>query len=813
MQKTLYRAIPRWRHARRSHGRSAARPAGGEDLHVRARTAIAVLVMAGPLYAAAGGALPADPDAYLRYAHPTVREPFADGVSLAVPPDLGDPRTAALGLADVTKAPFNADPTGARDATEALQQAVDFARDRQMVCFFPPGIYRISDTLTCVQQLYRRANGRVFGAHLWPCVLVGSRAGAERPRILLAPGSPGFGDPRRPKIMVHFWARGYANPTTADRVSDGLGPEVEQPNISMNQMLVNLDLVVGENNPGAIAVRHQAAEGSAIEDCTIDATHGLTGIQGGIGSGGGSAGVTVKGGRVGLDFTGYLSGTQPTPTITSFTLCDQTEAAIRSTSRQTLVAAGLRILSRGCAGPLIQVGADSAANQGELTLVDSEVVFDAAATGGPDREVVASTHGVCLRNVYVRGATIEGFVDAPPSDLPGEPDGWLRVREYAHSCRPRMNQGHAYRYPVYIDGRRVEGVREVERGAVPPPDLQSRHLWATPFPGFESPGAANVKAAPYFAKGDGRTDDTAALQQAIDRSEIVFLPKGYYRITRPLELRPRTRLVGVAQHLSVLVATAAEGGFADPERPAPLVRTADDARADTMVAFCGLWAPHNLAAVYALHWRSGGRSVFRAVEISHAAVPLPGAEGGRGRTPPVPRSHPLVVISGCGGGRWYNFREGGEYPQARGYRHLMIEDAAGPLAFYQLSPQHVSSEAAVELRRAGQVSVFGTKYEGSSTMLCASDCTNLCFFGHGGNGKPVAGGALFRFERCADFLVANAVDGPTKIGSRSLSHREGATDPREWNMLVDRPTAGPEIRTEPLERPVLYRRGRPTTSR
>ena len=77
----------------------------------------------------------------------------------------------------------------------------------------------------------------------------------------------------------------------------------------------------------------------------------------------------------------------------------------------------------------------------------------------------------------------------------------------------------------------------------------------------------------------------------------------------------------------------------------------------------------------------------------------------------------------------------------------------------------------------------------------------------------MAGGALFRFERCADFLVANAVDGPTKIGSRSLSHREGATDPREWNMLVDRPTAGPEIRTEPLERPVLYRRGRPTTSR
>ena len=134
-----------------------------------------------------------DAEPYLRYVHPTVREPFTDGVSLAVPAELGDPRTAALGLVDVTKAPFHADPTGARDATGALQRAINFARDHQMVCFFPPGTYRISDTLECVEQLYRRANGRVFGAPLWPCTRMGSRAGSARPKLLLAPNSPGFG--------------------------------------------------------------------------------------------------------------------------------------------------------------------------------------------------------------------------------------------------------------------------------------------------------------------------------------------------------------------------------------------------------------------------------------------------------------------------------------------------------------------------------------------------------------------------------------------------------------------------------------------
>jgi hypothetical protein len=53
------------------------------------------------------------------------------------------------------------------------------------------------------------------------------------------------------------------------------------------------------------------------------------------------------------------------------------------------------------------------------------------------------------------------------------------------------------------------------------------------------------------------------------------------------------------------------------------------------------------------------------------------------------------------------------------------------------------------------------------------------------------------------------VDGPTKIGSKSLSHREGSTDPQLWHFLIDRPAGRPEIKTAPLDRPVLYLRGTP----
>ncbi|MBE0537472.1 MAG: hypothetical protein IH624_17550, partial [Phycisphaerae bacterium] len=232
------------------------------------------------------------------YVHDTVREPVADLIRLDVPGELGNRALAELGFVDVTAAPFGADPRGGTDSTVAIQAAVDFARDHQMVCFFPPGTYKVSDTIRCVQGFYRRQHGRLSGAGNFPCVLVGSRKEAQRPRIVLADNAAGFGDPDKPKYVVHFWARSLEE-----------GADKPQPNISFNQMFVGIDVAVGKGNAGAVGIRHRAAQGSGVQDCTIDATGGLTGLEGGAGSGGSHAGVTVIGGRIGMD----LRQTQPVP--------------------------------------------------------------------------------------------------------------------------------------------------------------------------------------------------------------------------------------------------------------------------------------------------------------------------------------------------------------------------------------------------------------------------------------------------------------------------------------------------------------------
>ncbi|MEI6356000.1 MAG: glycosyl hydrolase family 28-related protein, partial [Verrucomicrobiota bacterium] len=51
-------------------------------------------------------------------------------------------------------------------------------------------------------------------------------------------------------------------------------------------------------------------------------------------------------------------------------------------------------------------------------------------------------------------------------------------------------------------------------------------------------GVVDVSKAPYFAKGDGKTDDTDAIQQALfdhpASDKIVYLPDGTYLVSASL---------------------------------------------------------------------------------------------------------------------------------------------------------------------------------------------------------------------------------------------------------------------------------------
>src|SRR5438067_2020126 len=74
-------------------------------------------------------------------------------------------------------------------------------------------------------------------------------------------------------------------------------------------------------------------------------------------------------------------------------------------------------------------------------------------------------------------------------------------------------------------------------------------------------------AVVVHAKGDGATDDTDAIQQAIDAAfkkgegGIVFLPSGRYRITKSILISPAVRVYGVGKTRPVFVLAPNTPGF------------------------------------------------------------------------------------------------------------------------------------------------------------------------------------------------------------------------------------------------------------
>ena len=65
----------------------------------------------------------------------------------------------------------------------------------------------------------------------------------------------------------------------------------------------------------------------------------------------------------------------------------------------------------------------------------------------------------------------------------------------------------------------------------------------------DDPKAVDLSAAEFGAHADGKSDDSGALQAAIDKSEsnregIVLVPAGRYRLTRTVFVWPGVRLFG-----------------------------------------------------------------------------------------------------------------------------------------------------------------------------------------------------------------------------------------------------------------------------
>lgn len=107
------------------------------------------------------------------------------------------------------------------------------------------------------------------------------------------------------------------------------------------------------------------------------------------------------------------------------------------------------------------------------------------------------------------------------------------------------------------------------------------------FHSWSLPEVINVKSAKYGAKGDGSTDDTAAITAAIADAiaisgdadgQVVFFPPGVYMISSTITLTNRVRLLGSGIWITVLRATT---GFSFNGTTTAMVRIGTGAGVDS----------------------------------------------------------------------------------------------------------------------------------------------------------------------------------------------------------------------------------------
>lgn len=561
---------------------------------------------------------------------PVVLGPVVNGVELGDGTLGAAQPLAALGFLDVTKSPFLADPSGGKDSTEALQRAFDFGRQAYLTVYLPSGTYSVSATLTLTDpsKMFLTTVGSPFCnnmAEVWPASNRTQRAHCSRTAPAILQGSRTGGravlelaknvNLKGPVLQVH-------NP--------------ENENINMNQIVSNLDIRILDGNENAQGVYARAAQGTSVQDVTIYAGTASCGLVGGAGSGGSHINVTVIGGQVGID----VSQAQPSPTLVAVTLVDQLASAIvySAPGRQTLSIVGATIQQLATAtGPAVL-------SSNPISIADSIIT-----TTAPSATALTSSGSTYLRNVYLTG--FKTLVDSGPNGSTILPTSsqWTCVRSLALG-KPGFQSAIT---PVFWNGTQVPGSEysNLEGSTGPPPQLAEQHAWGASFPSFQTPGLCNVKDAQYGAKGDYTTDDTAAVQKALDDpacSTGIFLPKGYYAVSKTLTLPKNAVVVGASRIYSNIVPHASVAPYVNQSTNAwPLVATSAGQGTSTTIYALSVIVWHHFNSTFAVQWQCEN-GYWREAHTNRVDV-NPGVVG-----PAARYSQPLNKII-SGGGKFYNF--------------------------------------------------------------------------------------------------------------------------------------------------------------
>jgi hypothetical protein len=515
------------------------------------------------------------------------------------------------GILDVTLPPFLADNSGNRDATVALQSAIDFARHNYLTLWLPVGEYRVTQSLRALQHPRQSANG-FAGLNLTANFCFNRYTSwAIRGEVQLSDSDPvtlaqsgRAGRPGRATLVLPAHTPAFSlitgdktPPLAVLNVSSVNSHFQLEPNILMNTIVQSIDVIIGAGNPAAVGVRMRGAQGSGLEDIGVfAATDAFAGVSGVSGSGGAHINITVVGARFGID----ARDTQPSSSLANVRLVRQSCAALIHEGLETLTIAGLFVAvdddAEPCTASIITgspYGGDGeptqlpglprtgkcsmllspATNIGQNKYIMGTLSIVDAGFECIGRNCANQTAVVGNRNMYMRRGTVVGFgkiVTAHDAGngsvlytLPASCTATTVNEVSIHMpTRPGTINGTAYLNGAAIADStapivNVSSLSPASRAAHSFDRACDRYGWGDNlrFPSHASPGALNVRD--FGASGDGRHDDSASIQRCIQAAAAaglpVFVPRGVFRTKTTLVVPRGVQIVGLARHLTAIV--------------------------------------------------------------------------------------------------------------------------------------------------------------------------------------------------------------------------------------------------------------------
>jgi hypothetical protein len=256
-------------------------------------------------------------------------------------------------------------------------------------------------------------------------------------------------------------------------------------------------------------------------------------------------------------------------------------------------------------------------------------------------------------------------------------------------------QGGAYRVAAFNHGLILPGLGQM--GATRT-QIKAEALAALP-----APRALAIRALPAVAewtdvralgaKGDDTTDDTVAIQKAIDDHRVVYFPAGFYRVTDTLRLRADTVLIGLHPSLTQIVLPDRTPAYQGVGAPKALVLSA--AGGDNIVSGLGLTTGGVNPRATALLWTAGESSMVNDVKFQggHGTNLYDGTRfnpynaNATADADPAKRwagQYPSLWVTDGGGGTFANLWS----PNTYAYSGIYISDTQTPGHVYQASVEH-----------------------------------------------------------------------------------------------------------------------------